>query len=52
MQLLRYPSLYLAHEVRDHAVEGAALEVQWLATATHPFLTCDQPLWGHETTVR
>ena len=28
----------LAHEVRDHTVEGGSLEVEWLAATTDSFL--------------
>lgn len=30
----------LAHELRDDAMEDAALEVQWLSTCPHSFFTC------------
>lgn len=33
----------LAHEVRDHAVETAALEVKRLARSANTFLACS---WG------
>ena len=32
---------YLAHELRDHTVEAAALEVQWLARLADTFLACE-----------